>query len=97
MAGMAATKALAFLLTAPGTGGTRSPTAAPVAPAPTGSAVFPNTISAQYKALTPGKARFKTCDDQYRANKASNGHGGLKWIMKGGGYYSECNKHLKGA
>ena len=22
--------------------------------------------------------------------------GGLKWIVKGGGYYSECNKRLKG-
>jgi hypothetical protein len=22
--------------------------------------------------------------------------GGLKWIEKGGGYYSECNKRLKG-
>jgi len=25
-----------------------------------------------------------------------NGNGGLKWIQKGGGYYSECNKQLKG-
>ncbi len=38
-----------------------------------------------------------TCLDQYKANKASNGNGGLKWIQKGGGYYSECNKRLKGA
>ena len=38
-----------------------------------------------------------TCVDQYNANKASNGNGGLKWIKKGGGYYSECNKKLKGA
>ena len=59
--------------------------------------MFPATISTQYKALAPGKARFKTCDDQYRANKASGGNGNLKWIMKGGGYYSECNKRLKGA
>jgi hypothetical protein len=47
--------------------------------------------------LSDAKARFKTCDDQYQANKASNGNGGLKWIQKGGGYYSECNKKLKGA
>jgi hypothetical protein len=26
-----------------------------------------------------------------------NGNGGLKWIQKGGGYYSECTKKLKGA
>jgi hypothetical protein len=29
-------------------------------------------------------------------NKATNANGGLKWIQKGGGYYSECNKQLKG-
>jgi hypothetical protein len=29
------------------------------------------------------------------ANKATNANGGLKWIEKGGGYYSECNKRLK--
>jgi hypothetical protein len=23
-------------------------------------------------------------------------NGGLKWSVKGGGYYSECNKRLKG-
>ena len=34
-----------------------------------------------------------TCLDQYNANKAN---GGLNWIQKGGGYYSECNKRLKG-
>ncbi len=32
-----------------------------------------------------------TCLDQYNANKASGGNGGLKWIQKGGGYYSQCN------
>jgi len=37
-----------------------------------------------------------TCLDQYNANKANGGNGGLKWIMKGGGYYSQCNKLLKG-
>jgi hypothetical protein len=31
------------------------------------------------------------------ANKASSANAGLKWIEKGGGYYSECNKRLKGA
>jgi hypothetical protein len=47
-------------------------------------------------AFRAGKARKHTCLDQYNPNKASNGKGGLKWIMKAGGYYSECNKHLKG-
>jgi hypothetical protein len=38
-----------------------------------------------------------TCLDQYKANKADNMNGGLRWIQKGGGYYSMCNRHLKGA
>ncbi|WP_426439969.1 hypothetical protein [Bradyrhizobium genosp. P] len=72
--------------------------AAPAAaPAPVGNAVFPNAVDPKYSQLSAGKQRFKTCDDQYNANKATGGNGGMKWIQKGGGYYSECNKHLKGA
>jgi hypothetical protein len=36
-----------------------------------------------------------TCLDQYKANKATNSNGGMKWIQKGGGYYSKCNAALK--
>lgn len=61
-----------------------------------GNAVFPNTISPKYSKESAGKARMHTCLDQYKANKAADANGGLKWIQKGGGYYSECNKHLKG-
>jgi hypothetical protein len=75
----------------------RKPAAEPAAPAEVGNAVFPSAVDPKYASLSAGKARFKTCDDQYRVNKASNGNGGLKWIQKGGGYYSECNKKLKGA
>jgi hypothetical protein len=71
-----------------------APAAAPVA---VGNAVFPSAVDAKYSKLSEGKARMETCLDQYKANKANNGNGGLKWIQKGGGYYSECNKHLKGA
>jgi hypothetical protein len=70
------------------------PAAAPVA---VGNAVFPNAVDPKYSKQSAGKARMETCLDQYKANKASNGNGGLKWIEKGGGYYSECNKRLKGA
>ena len=38
---------------------------------------------------------MQTCLDQDNANKANDRNGGLKWIEKGGGYYSECNKRLK--
>ena len=72
-----------------------APAAAPALPA--GPAVYPNTVDPKYAKESPGKARMHTCVDQYNANKASNGNGGLKWIQKGGGYYSECTKKLKGA
>ena len=73
------------------------PAAPPVsAPVATGTAIFPSTISSKYSGESAGKARRETCLDQYRANKANNANGGLKWIQKGGGYYSECNKRLKG-
>src|SRR5690349_9454848 len=68
----------------------------PAGPAPMGAAVFPNAVDPKYSKESEGKARMHTCLDQYNANKASNGNGGMKWIEKGGGYYSQCNKHLKG-
>ena len=74
-----------------------APTPAPMAPASVGNAVFPSAVDPKYSKESAGKARMHTCVDQYNANKASNGNGGLKWIEKGGGYYSECNKRLKGA
>jgi hypothetical protein len=73
------------------------PMAAPAAPMPVGNAVFPSAVDPKYAKETAGKGRMHTCVDQYKANKETNGNGGLKWIQKGGGYYSECNKRLKGA
>jgi hypothetical protein len=74
----------------------KKPEAAPAFPMPAGNAVFPFTVNPKYAQETPGKARMHTCVDQYHANKESNANGGLKWIQKGGGYWSECNKKLKG-
>jgi hypothetical protein len=71
---------------------------APVTPAAargTGSAVFPSAVSPKYASESRGKARMHTCLDQYRANKATGANGGLKWIQKGDGYYSECVRRLK--
>ena len=70
-----------------------APTAAPGLPS--GSAIFPTAIDPKYSKQSGGKARMHTCVDQYNANKATNANGGLKWIQRGGGYYSECNKRLK--
>src|SRR6478609_6014352 len=71
-----------------------APAAAPAAPA--GPAVFPSAVDPKYSKESEGKARMHTCVDQYNANKTANANGGLKWIQKGGGYYSECTKKLKG-
>lgn len=65
-------------------------------PAPAGNAVFPSAVDSKYSKETAGKARMHTCVDQYNANKATNANGGLKWIEKGGGYYSQCSAKLKG-
>jgi hypothetical protein len=73
-----------------------APAAAPAPTLPSLPAVFPSAVDPKYSKETAGKARMHTCVDQYNANKTSNGNGGLKWIEKGGGYYSECNKKLKG-
>ena len=68
----------------------------PASSATTRNAVFPKAIAQRYSSESPGKARMHTCLTQYKANKASNANGGLQWIQKGGGYYSECDKHLRG-
>ena len=72
-----------------------APAAAPAAPS--GPAVYPSAIDPKYAKETAGKGRMHTCVDQYNANKTTGGNGGMKWIEKGGGYYSECNKKLKPA
>jgi hypothetical protein len=78
----------------------KKPAPKPMAPAAAAAAastaVFPTAIAPAYANEKPGKARMKTCDDQYKANKATNANGGLKWIQKGDGYWPECNKRLKG-
>ncbi len=74
-----------------------APTATAAPAGPSGPAIFPMAVDPKYSKETAGKARMHTCVDQYNANKATNANGGLKWIQKGGGYYSECNKRLKGA
>ncbi len=69
--------------------------AAPTAKAPRG-VKFPSAVAKKYSDETPGKARMHTCLDQYYANKDADALGGLKWIQKGGGFYSLCNARLKG-
>jgi hypothetical protein len=82
---------------APAAPAAKKEAATPAAPAsPSGPAVYPSAVDPKYSKETAGKARMHTCVDQYNANKTANANGGLKWIQKGGGYYSECTKRLKG-
>jgi hypothetical protein len=71
--------------------------AAPDSTVVAANAIFPSAVDSKYSNEKPGRARRKTCLDQYKANKASNANGGLKWLQRGGGYYSQCTKKLKGA
>ncbi|TCR67412.1 hypothetical protein [Bosea sp. BK604] len=88
---------------APARAGAATTAAAPATPArpaaaPAGrarAAVFPRAVAEKYSSESPGKARLKTCADQYNANKEKNANGELKWIEKGGGYWSQCNAKLK--
>jgi hypothetical protein len=65
--------------------------------APAGPAVFPSAVDAKYAKESAARSRLHTCADQWKINKVNNTTGGLRWIQKGGGYWSECNKKLKGA
>ena len=72
-----------------------APARTPAAAGKAKAAVFPKVVASKYSDLSAGRARLKTCADQYNANKASNANGELKWIEKGGGYWSQCNTRLK--
>ncbi|BAT60255.1 hypothetical protein GJW-30_1_02791 [Variibacter gotjawalensis] len=74
-----------------------APRASTPAPAASGDVIYPAAVAEKYVSEKASKARMHTCLDQYKANKASSRNGGLNWIQKGGGYYSECNKRLKGS
>jgi hypothetical protein len=64
-------------------------------PDKSGPPKFPSAIAANYAKDPAGKARRETCLDQYKANKSTGDNGGLKWIQKGGGYFSACSRKLK--
>ena len=81
---------------APAPAAAPAPATRSAAPVAIGNAVFPSAIDPKYSNESAGKARRETCLEQYNANKANNANGGLKWIQRGGGYYSECNRRLKG-
>jgi hypothetical protein len=69
--------------------------AKPTAKAPKG-VTFPAKLDSKYASEPAYKGRMHTCVDAYHVNKSANTLNGLKWIQKGGGYYSLCNARLKG-
>jgi hypothetical protein len=74
-----------------------APAAPPAAPVATGNAVFPLAVDPKFASETPHMQRMHTCAAQWQANKANNTTGGMHWNQKGGGgFYSVCNKRLKG-
>ncbi len=73
-----------------------SPSSGTIISPSSGTLVFPSMVDPKYSNETAGKGRMHTCIDQYNTNKATNANGGMKWIQKGGGYYSECTQRLKG-
>lgn len=56
---------------------------------------FPKAVDKKYASETPAKQRLKTCVDSYHANKDAGTLNDLKWIQKGGGYWSLCSAALK--
>ncbi|CDN54975.1 RTX toxin hemolysin-type calcium-binding protein [Neorhizobium galegae bv. officinalis bv. officinalis str. HAMBI 1141] len=58
---------------------------------------FPKAVDKKYATETPAKGRLHTCVDAYHANKDAGTLNDLKWIQKGGGYWSLCNTALKAA
>lgn len=66
----------------------------PTVKAPKG-VTMPKAIDKKYASETPGKGRLHTCVDSYHANKDAGTLNNLKWIQKGGGYWSLCNTALK--
>lgn len=68
--------------------------AKPTAKAPKG-VTFPKGVDKKYANETGGKARLHTCVDAYHANKDAGTLNDLKWIQKGGGYWSLCAAKLK--
>lgn len=58
---------------------------------------LPSAIDPKFASEKPARARLHTCAESYRAHKKAGTLNGLKWLQKGGGFYSLCNRKLKAA
>lgn len=59
--------------------------------------VFPTALATGIEAKKPSEARMRTCLKSYHQAKQAGALYGVRWIQKGGGYYSLCNARLKQA
>ncbi len=60
-------------------------------------ALLPAALDPKFAAEKPSLARLHTCSAAYRASKKAGTLNGLRWIQKGGGFYSLCTRKLKAA
>lgn len=74
-----------------------APKAASATPAPAIEALLPSAIDPKFAAEKPSLQRLHTCSLAYRAAKKDGKLAGLRWIQKGGGFYSLCVAKLKAA
>lgn len=58
---------------------------------------FPAALASEFSGETPWKARMRTCLKSYREAKQAGTLYGVRWVEKGGGYYSLCAARLRGA
>lgn len=59
--------------------------------------VFPAALAGEFGDKKPWEARMRTCLKSYREAKKAGALYGVKWVEKGGGYYSLCSAKLREA
>ena len=80
---------------APGQTAQVSPKNSAAAPIVPQGVKFPSKIDEKFASEKLTTQRMRTCLEAYHANKAAKTLGELRWVQKGGGYYSLCNARLK--
>ena len=56
---------------------------------------FPGEVAKEFADQKPAQQRMRTCLKSYHSNKQAGTLAGLRWVQKGGGYYSQCTAKLK--
>jgi len=56
---------------------------------------FPAALAGEFRDQKPWQARMRTCLKSYHEAKKAGTLYGVKWVEKGGGYYSLCSAKLR--